>query len=68
MTCPRCEVQRDILDYKPFDRTVAYESQLNPVYKCPKAKGGCSYIFSPGDEAVLLALFPRMKRDPEDTG
>lgn len=56
MMCPRCKQSRDILDYKPFDRTVAYEEDLNPVYKCPKAKGGCSYIFSPGERTVLEAL------------
>lgn len=56
MRCPRCGEVRDILEYIPLERPIAFEKELNPIYKCPKKVGGCSFLFSPSDEVRLLAI------------
>lgn len=56
MRCPRCKTLRNILEYVPLDQSEEFKGETNPIYKCPKARGGCSFLFSPTDETVLLAL------------
>lgn len=40
---------RPIFAYKTFDIAPAFESELNPVLKCP-----CGHIFSPGVDAETI--------------
>jgi hypothetical protein len=56
MTCPRCKEPRNILEYKPLDRPEEFEQELNPIYKCPRDRGGCSFLFSPSETAILEAM------------
>jgi hypothetical protein len=57
MICPRCKRYRDVLDYDRLEQTVEYENETNAIYKCPKARGGCSFIFSPADRTIMEAMF-----------
>ena len=41
--CPRCEVEQDILAYKPLSVVRKYEHALNGLMKCPV----CKHVFSP---------------------
>lgn len=57
MLCPRCKRYRNILDYDRLEQTELYEADTNAIYKCPKARGGCSFIFSPAKPSVMENLF-----------
>lgn len=48
MTCPRCKVQRDILEWIPMEQIEEFADETNPIYKCR----GCHWIFSPAPTAL----------------
>ena len=56
MLCPRCKKYRIVLDYDRLEQTEMYQEDTHAIYKCPKARGGCSYIFSPAEPAITEAL------------
>lgn len=62
MRCPRCKELRQILQYKPMETIVAFEEELNPIYKCRPVNPseaswkGCGFIFSPSDVAILTGM------------
>lgn len=58
MICPRCKVSRDILAFPRFGEIEEYKHETAPIYKCPKAKGGCGWVFAISDSGVLNALNP----------
>ncbi len=58
MRCPRCKTPRDILDFQRFGEIEEFEMDTAPIYKCPKARGGCGWIFAPADHTVLSAINP----------
>lgn len=58
MRCPRCKTQRDILDFQRFGEIEEFAQDTAPIYRCPKARGGCSWIFAPADHVVLSAINP----------
>lgn len=64
MTCPRCKKPQDILAFQRFGEIDEFAHETAPIYKCPKSRGGCGWIFAPSDHAVLLALNP--EGIPED--
>lgn len=47
MRCPRCKEVRDILDYQRMGEVEEFREETMPIYKCPKARGGCSWVFAP---------------------
>lgn len=58
MICPHCEIERNPLDQrelKRLDRNEKYAHELNVVYQCVKATGGCGHIFSPGEQEIIMA-------------
>lgn len=58
MRCPHCELLRNPLsdrEFKRLDRNEKYATELNIVYQCVKATGGCGHVFSPGDQRILMA-------------
>lgn len=57
MICPRCKTYRDILDYDRLEQNAEYEDETNAIYKCPRARGGCSYIFSPAPPSIMESMF-----------
>lgn len=62
MQCPRCRQVFDILAFERMAEVEAFQHETNPIYKCSKkavsleGKTGCSWIFSPAEEAVLKAM------------
>jgi hypothetical protein len=58
MTCPRCEVSRNILDFQRMDDAPKYAHELAVIYKCPRQRGGCGFFFAPDDHAVVASLLP----------
>ena len=46
MVCPRCTVPHDILAYVPLMQVERFESETNPIYKCPN----CRWLFSPAPD------------------
>lgn len=60
MTCPRCKVARDILDFQRFGEIEEFAEETAPIYKCPKQKnkGGCGWIFAPAEHTILETLLP----------
>ena len=56
MTCPRCKVSRDILDFQRLEEIEEFEPDTTPIYKCPKPRGGCSWVFAPAEHTVLSAI------------
>lgn len=58
MTCPRCKVSRDILDFQRFEEIEEFSMDTAPIYKCPKSRGGCAWIFAPAEHTVLTAINP----------
>lgn len=65
MICPRCEVERNILDFQRMDDTPKYSHELAVIYKCPRDRGGCGFFFAPDDHAVVASLLPK-NVNPED--
>jgi hypothetical protein len=66
MTCPRCEVSRNILDFQRMqDGDPKYAHELAPVYKCPRQRGGCGMFFAPSDHAVVQTLIPASVKPEE---
>jgi hypothetical protein len=55
LRCPGCGELRHLHWYRAFDRPPAYERELNVIYQCTKARGGCGHAFSPGDPQILEA-------------
>lgn len=58
MTCPRCKRKRNILDFQRFGEIEEFAHDTAPIYRCPKARGGCSWIFAPADATIINALMP----------
>lgn len=58
MTCPRCREKRDILAFQRFGEVEEFASDTAPIYKCPKAKGGCGWIFAPAEHTIHIAMNP----------
>lgn len=58
MRCPRCREPRDILAFQRFGEIEEFASDTAPIYKCPKAQGGCGWIFAPAEHTVLIAMRP----------
>lgn len=56
MTCPRCKVERDILDFKRMEEIEEFAAHTTPVYKCPKSRGGCSWEFAPAESSILSSM------------
>ncbi len=56
MTCPRCKSERNILDFIKLEEIEEFAHETNPIYKCPRQRGGCSWQFSPADQAVLNSM------------
>jgi len=62
MVCPRCRREFNILQFKRLEIPVEFESDLTPVYKCPRAatnaKGehGCGYLFAPAESTIRGSL------------
>lgn len=57
MLCPRCKRYRSVLDYDRLEQTVEYYNETHAIYKCPKARGGCSFIFSPAPPSIMESMF-----------
>lgn len=76
--CPNCEELRNPLaldkktrELKRFGRNEKYALELNIVYQCVKATGGCGHIFSPGDQRIMMAylagdLVPKPEEEEDD--
>lgn len=58
MKCPRCRKKRDILAFQRFGEIEEFASDTAPIYKCPKAQGGCGWIFAPAEHTILIAMHP----------
>jgi len=58
MRCPRCREKRDILQFQRFGEVEEFASDTAPIYKCPKALGGCGWIFAPAEHTILIAMKP----------
>lgn len=58
MTCPRCRVSRDILDFQRMEDEPEFAHELAIIYKCPRQRGGCGFFFAPDDHAVVSSLLP----------
>jgi hypothetical protein len=56
MVCPRCKTQRNILDFQVLDVIEEFAADTTPVYKCPKQRGGCSFLFAPAEQAILTSM------------
>lgn len=56
MRCPGCERFNHLFWYQRFGQIEKYAMETNPVYLCPKPKGGCGHVFSPGDHSLLLSV------------
>lgn len=56
MVCPRCKTERDILDYQRFGEIEEFAHETAPIYKCPKSRGGCSWVFAPADSVVVGSM------------
>ena len=55
LRCPGCGELRHLHWYRAFDRPPEYEEDLNVIYQCTKARGGCGHAFSPGDPGIMQA-------------
>lgn len=53
--CPKDRRLRPIPAYKTFEIAEDFESELNPVLKCP-----CGHIFSPGVDVETIRLGMRV--------
>lgn len=49
MRCPRCERLDHIFNYVRLKTIQEYSDQTAPVYKCPRNRGGCGFLFAPMD-------------------
>jgi hypothetical protein len=56
MTCPRCKRSRNILDFQRFGEIEEFAHDTAPIYRCPKARGGCNWLFAPADHTVLATV------------
>lgn len=56
MRCPHCEQFNHLFWYVRYEQVEKYAMETNPVYMCPKFKGGCGHVFSPGDHSLLLSV------------
>jgi len=56
MRCPNCGELRHLNWYKAFNRPKEFEGELNVIYQCPTAKGGCNHAFSPGNPEIMEAF------------
>lgn len=56
MRCPRCEVLHDILEYVRLAMIDDFADETTPVYKCPRRRGGCGFLFAPAESAVLHSM------------
>ena len=63
LTCPRCKKQHDVLQYNRLMEIEEYQSQTNPVYKCPS----CKWIFSLSDNLIFDVLTQRVKIVPVES-
>lgn len=57
MRCPRCELLLDILLFVRLAMAENYTDELTPVYKCPRKRGGCGFVFAPADIADNIAYW-----------
>lgn len=54
LRCPNCEQLGDpLVQFKPLDRSVKYEAELNVVQQHRRDKGGCGHVFSPGESWIM---------------
>lgn len=54
MHCPRCKELQDILKYKRMIEVEEFQTETNPIYKCPE----CRWLFSPAlTQSELLSYF-----------
>lgn len=58
MVCPRCKTPRNILDYDQLDVIEEFAADTTPIYKCPKKRGGCSFLFAPAEATIIASLLP----------
>lgn len=65
MVCPRCRTPRNILDFQRFGEVEEFASDTAPIYKCPKTKGGCGWIFAPAEHTIHIAMKPASQADGE---
>src|SRR4051794_22245324 len=63
MTCPRCKTPRDILDFQRFEEIEEYSHDTAPIYKCPKTRGGCGWLFAPSEHTILTAIGPSAEEE-----
>ena len=64
MVCPRCRKRFNILQFKRLEMPVEFESDLTPIYKCPRTatnkdgEHGCGYLFAPAETAIRESMTP----------
>ena len=63
LKCPRCKKDFDVLQYNRLIEIPEFQSQTNPVYKCP----GCRWIFSLSDNLIFEVLSQRVKIVPNES-
>jgi hypothetical protein len=67
MRCPHCERVFNVLAFKRLELPEGWETDLTPVYRCPKSAkalgpkgyegtGGCGYIFAPAEAALTRSM------------
>lgn len=53
LRCPNCGELRYPQWYRVFDRPDEFKRELNVIYQCTTARGGCGHAFSPGDPDII---------------
>lgn len=54
LRCPNCEELGDVfVAFKPLDRSIKYQKELNIIQVHRRDRGGCGHVFSPGDTWVM---------------
>lgn len=62
LKCPRCRKDFDVLQFNRLMEIEEFQSQTNPVYKCP----GCRWIFSLSDNLIFEVLSGRLAVVPPE--
>lgn len=57
LLCPRCETYHNLLWYERWGEIEDHAHETNPIYRCPKRKNGCGWIFSPAERAVVGSIY-----------
>lgn len=56
MRCPRCKQLDNILSYVPMMEIEEFQTETNPIYKCPS----CRWMFSPA--VHISELFAKIEK------